>query len=133
MRITVTATAMVTTLWLLAACGASSHPATQPSSATHTLSYSQGAKICNDLNSWIPQALNQDMPRFNGALTADENLAVNDNSTLGNDLLTEDSDLQADNGLALIPGVIYNQEGVSNTTALSSDCSGYGVTLNWQT
>ena len=132
MRITVTATAIVATVCLLAACGGNSHPAAQPSSAAPTLSYSQGAKICNDLNGWIPPALNQDMPRFDAGLTADENLAVNDKSALGNDLLTEDNDLQADNSLALNPSVLYNQQGVSNTTALSSDCSGYGVILNWQ-
>jgi hypothetical protein len=114
MKITLATTAVLTSLWLLAACGGSSHPSAQASSAAHTLSYGQGAKICNDLM----QAQNQDMPRFNSTLTADENLAVNDKSALGNDLVTEDNDLQADNGLALIPGAIYNEEGVSNTNAL---------------
>lgn len=117
-------------VWLVAACGGNSHPAAQPNAAP-TLSYSQGLKICNDLNSWIPQADNQDQPRFNPTLEADETMAVNDKSALGNDLATEDNDLQSDNSLAMLQGTINNQQGVSNTDALSSDCTGYGVTLNW--
>jgi hypothetical protein len=131
MRIITAATAMVASVWLLAACGGSSHPVAQQGAAAPTLSYSQGAKICNDLSSWITPAENQDQPRFTPTLEADENLAVNDGSALGNDLSAEDSDLQQDNSLALMPGTLDNDEGVSNTNALSSDCAGYGVTLNW--
>ena len=123
--------ATVAAAWLLAACSGNLHPVARHSAAIPTLSYSQGAKICSDLQTWITQAQNQDQPRFNTTLEADETLAVNDRSTLGNDLSTEDSDLQQDNSLALGTDVISNQQGVSNTNALSSDCTGYGVTLNW--
>lgn len=131
MRIIRALAAMAAPVILLSACGGSSQPVTHHSAAAPSLTDSQGATICNDLNAWIPQADNQDQPRFSSTLEADETLATNDNSTLGNDLSTEDSDLQQDNSLALITGPIYNQEGVSNTTALSSDCAAYGVTLNW--
>ena len=97
----------------------------------HPRSPTARARRPNDLDTWIAPAENQDQPRFDPTLEADETLAVNDGSALGNDLSTEDSDLQQDNSLALMSGILDNDEGVSNTNALSSDCAGYGVTLNW--
>jgi hypothetical protein len=118
---------------LITACGGSTQPATHPSAPASPagLTAAQGAQICNDLNAWIPGAENQDQPRFNATLETDETEAVSDGSQLGNDLPTEDRDLQEDNSLAMMTGVINNESGTTNTAALSNDCSAYGVTLTW--
>ena len=50
---------------------------------------------------------------------------------LGQDLASEAADLEQVNSMALNTSVIDNSTGASNTTALSGDCGGYGVTLNW--
>jgi hypothetical protein len=77
------------------------------------------------------QVENEDMPRLNVSWTTPGPSVHFNNTQLGQDVDSEASDLQQYNSVALNPSVIDNQQGVSNTTALSNDCSGFGVTLNW--
>ena len=89
-----------------------------------TLSYSQGASICRDLNSWARTANNQDTPRFSAQLESDESAAAG--SQLGSDLASFDGDLQTENSAALEPGPPGDEQSVQ---FVESDCSAYGVTF----
>lgn len=89
-----------------------------------TLSYGQGEGICYDLNTWAQTANNQDTPRFNAQLEADENEAAG--SQLGEDLVDLDESLQAMNSAALDPGPPGDEQPVQE---IESDCSAYGVTF----
>ena len=84
--------------WLaagLAACGGSPNrphlAAASSSAAAPTLTQAQGAAICRDFAARLPGAFNQDQPRFNSQLRADESQAAG--TQLGNGLSTLDSDL----------------------------------------
>jgi hypothetical protein len=117
---------------LTACSSAPAKPAAPTNPTPATLTKAVGAEICTDLNSWIVQADNQDMPRLPASWTITSVNTVNLNSTqVGQDLDSEASDLEQDNSDALNPSVASNETGTSNTTALSSDCAAYGVTLNW--
>jgi hypothetical protein len=87
------------------------------------LTSSQGAAICNDLQAWLAQAVNQGAPRFSTQLTADENKALNSGpgagEQLGQDLQALDTGVQQNNSLGL---------GLYEPT-LTADCNGYGVSL----
>jgi hypothetical protein len=87
----------------------------------------QGAQVCQDIQAWIPQANSQDMPRVNATLSADEVIAQG--TSLGDDLVSLDQDLQSENSAALMPGPPGDPQDTQN---LSQDCQAYGVTLNWQ-
>ena len=89
-----------------------------------TLSYSQGASICRDLNSWARIANNQYTPRFSAQLESDESAAAG--SQLGSDLASFDGDLQTENSVALEPGPPGDEQSVQ---LVESDCSAYGVTF----
>jgi hypothetical protein len=105
-----------------------------PKPAVHhaqALTATQGATICNSLNGWISTAVNQDQPRLSFAEIVPAGADLQ-GTQLGSDIATEITDLQEDNSLALETGTFANSSGVANTTALSSDCATYGVTLNWQ-
>jgi len=127
--------ALMVLVLALAACGGSA-PASQPSaspssapSSSAALSNAQGKTICQDIAAWIPQANNEDMPRFTAQLEADESEAGN--TPLGQDMTTLDESLQTENSLAL-NSVNYEVTGEADPiTGLSQDCNGYGVTLNW--
>jgi hypothetical protein len=83
--------------------------------------------ICTDLSDWLPQAVNEDQPRFTAQLESDETEAGS--TSLGNDLTTLDTNLQEINGLALFPSPpgVYPPTGLG---ALQNDCSAYGVTVS---
>jgi hypothetical protein len=120
----------------LAACGGTTHstaqsaPSSAPaSSAVPGLSSAQGKSVCQDIATWIPQADNQDMPRFSTQLETDESEAGN--TPLGQDMTTLDDNLQSENGNALISNNYVVTGSPDPITGLSQDCNGYGVTLNW--
>ena len=130
--------ALIVLVLVLAACGSSApvtHPSSAPasaiasSSAAAGLTSAQGKSICQDIAAWIPQANNADEPRFSAQLESDESEAGN--APLGQDMATLDTDLQTENSLAL-NSANYEVTGEPDPiTALSQDCNGYGVTLNW--
>ncbi len=110
-------------------CGSSS-PSTsssaapnRPTSAPPSLTAAQGARICNDLQAWWKIAWNEDMPRFDVEMLADEQQAQG--TQLGDDLATLDSDLQAENTDALLPGPPGEP---GDMQILAKDCAAYGVT-----
>jgi hypothetical protein len=110
----------------LGACTTSSTVAAKAAHHAPAFSGTAGATACNDLNQWITTAINQDMPRLPAG---DWNVPAS--TPLGQDLASEAADLEQVNSMALNTSVINNSTGASNTTALSGDCAGYGVTLNW--
>ncbi len=79
-------TALIVLVLTLAACG-SAAPVAHPSSAAVSsaaassvaldLTSAQGKSICGDITAWIPQADNQDTPRFSAQLETDESEAAN--------------------------------------------------------
>jgi hypothetical protein len=89
-----------------------------------SLSYSQGASICNNLNAWARTANNQDTPRASSQLASDESAAAG--SQLGSDLASFDESLQAENSVALEPGPPGDPQPVQS---VESDCAAYGVTF----
>jgi hypothetical protein len=114
----------------VAACGGSTahSPAATTSAAPAGLTYSQGARICSDLNTWLAVAYNEDMPRFSAQMEADESQAEAANTALGSDLAILDSNLQSLNSVAFEP----SPPGYSPPTgisALQQDCSDYGVNV----
>jgi hypothetical protein len=114
---------------LLAGCGgsASTTSVSHHTSASHQPSISAGevTQICNDVNTWLQTAVNQGMPRFNAALSADESKA--NGTTLGLDLTNMDNDLQEINSLALTNGPPGQPMAIQ---AVAADCAPYGVTLS---
>ena len=75
-------TPAITATCMLAACGSAashSHHAAAavvaPATTAPAFTDAQAAQACNDLKAWVPGAYNQGMPRFNAALTADEQAA----------------------------------------------------------
>lgn len=109
----------------LAACGSStSQPTTPVRSKTPAFTASEGMSICNDVNSWLKTAENQDMPRFNATLESDESEAAR--TQLGSDLSSLDDDLQQMNSDALMPGPPGDPQPIQ---AVESDCKSYGVTI----
>jgi hypothetical protein len=119
----------------LAACGGAApiaHPSSAPASAaTSGLTSAQGTSTCNDIAAWIPQARNEDTPRFTSQLEADESQAQAAGAQLGQDMSTLDNSLQVENGNALL-SVNYQVTGQPDPiSGLSQDCQAYGVTLNW--
>jgi hypothetical protein len=126
MRSSLAALSIAATLGLVACGGTATHHRTQVSASSAALTVSQGASICNDLNSWLVQAWNQGAPRFSATMTADESNAGSSN--LGTDLQTLDSNLQSLNSAALMP----SPPGYSPPTglgALQQDCTAYGVAV----
>jgi hypothetical protein len=112
----------------IAACGSSSpstaaNPAAESSTAP-VFTSADGASICNDLNTWWQAANNEDMPRFDPTMEADEQEAQG--TQLGDDLSTLDSDLQSENTDALLPGAPGDP---GDMQILTQDCQAYGVTL----
>ena len=117
-----------TTAVLLAGCGSSSttlvaHHAS--ASSQPSISAGEVTQICNDVNTWLQAAVNQDMPRFNAVLSADESKA--NGTVLGTDLANMDNDLQEVNSLALINGPPGQAMAIQ---AVAADCAPYGVTLS---
>ena len=111
------------------ACGSSSssspaHPVAA-ASAPPALTSSQGASICNDLNAWWKVAYNEDMPRFDATMDADEQQAQG--TQLGDDLSTLDNDLQSENSAALDPGPPGDPQDMQ---IIEQDCTAYGVTVS---
>jgi hypothetical protein len=94
-------------------------PATQAG-----LSIVQGAKICDDLNTWVAGARGQSKPRFTVQMESDESKAGY--SVLGTDLLELDSNLDNLNSGAL-KNSPPNYYPVTGLAALTHDCAGYGV------
>ena len=118
---------------LLAGCGSAPvhhhHVAAAAASAAPaTLTQSQGASICNDLKAWLPGAFNQDQPRFNAKLDADETEAQG--TPLGTDLSNLDSNLQSMNGVAFEPSPPgYTAGPPTGLGPLQQDCAAYGVNI----
>jgi hypothetical protein len=96
-------------------------PATQAG-----LSISQGAKICDDLNTWVAGARDQGKPRFSAQMESDESKAGY--SVLGTDLMELDSNLDNLNSGAL-KNSRPNYYPVTGLGALTHDCAGYGVAV----
>jgi hypothetical protein len=90
------------------------------------ISFSQGAKICTDLNAWVAGAWQQSEPRFGTAMESDENVAGY--SDLGSDLMELDTNL-----VNLNSGALKNSRPdyypVTGLGALTHDCAGYGVSI----
>jgi len=112
----------------LAACGGST-PAYSGHVATPraTLTCSQGASICHDLDVWLVQAWNEDQPRFTANMESGETEAGD--TSLGTDLRTLDANLQTLNSNALMP----SPPGCSPATgvgALQQDCTAYGINVH---
>lgn len=111
----------------VAACGSS--PASAPAHAAATtapaLSGTQGANICNDLQTWWNVAWNEYTPRFDATMQADEQEAQG--TQLGADLSTLDNDLQTENGAAFDPGPPGDPQDMQ---ILEQDCGAYGVTVS---
>jgi hypothetical protein len=112
----------VTGLVVVPAAACSSNGGAAPQGPA-PLTSGQGAAICNDLQAWLAQAVNQGAPRFSPQLTADENKALNSGpgagQQLGLDLQTLDTGVQQNNALGL---GLYEPP-------LTADCNGYGVTI----
>jgi hypothetical protein len=104
---------------------ASSAPAA-PVSATTTPSFTltEGADVCNDLNTWLQTVWNQNMPRFDATMESDEEDAQG--TQLGTDLTSLDSDLQSENIIPLLAGPPGDP---SDIQLVAQDCAGYGVTI----
>lgn len=115
----------------LAGCGSGSPaPSTSTSTAassTAAFTAQDGTQACNDLNAWLPGAMNVTQPRFNDALTADENAAQG--TQLGDDLTTLDNNLQDLNGLALMPNPPGYAGPPTGLAGLQQDCADYGVSI----
>jgi hypothetical protein len=120
------AAALVTTAMVLAGCSGSAPTAKPKPSVSPTLSSAQGERICNDLTSWAAAAANDDQPRFDAQMTADENEAAG--TSLGNELSQLDSDLQTENSVALDPAP-PGSGSLTDLAPLQSDCAAYGVTF----
>lgn len=127
MRIFVLAFSLAVTLGLTA-CGSSAPtPSTQARTPPAALTDSQGASICNDLNAWLIQAMNEDQPRFTAKMESGQTEAGN--TSLGTDLQTLDINLHTLNGAALFP----SPPGYSPATGLGvlqQDCTAYGVNVH---
>jgi uncharacterized protein YceK len=122
MRRTVLALAAVTLSAILAGCGSSSsHPIPKP---YPSLTAAQAARICQDMNSWLVGAVNQNEPTFNATLTADEQKAHG--TALGHDLLNLDHGTRTENIAALLPGAPGSPTAFGE---LAKVCAGHGVTL----
>lgn len=124
----------VLAVFLMAGCGGKSavqhhHAATvAATTAPASLTRSQGASICDDLKAWLPGAFNQDQPRFNAKLQADE--AEAQGAPLGTDLSNLDSNLQSMNGLAFDPSPPgYTAGPPTGLGPLQQDCAAYGVNI----
>jgi hypothetical protein len=111
----------------VAACGSnsSSTPAHSAATTTPALTTAQGASICNDLQTWWNAVYNEDTPRFDGTMQADEQEAQR--TQLGNDLSTLDNDLQSENSAAFDPGPPGDPQDMQ---ILEQDCAAYGVTVS---
>ena len=90
------------------------------------LSTAHGAKICDDLNSWLTGAWREAKPRFTGQMEFDE--ADAGYTALGNDLMTLDWNLVNFNSGAL-KNSPPNYYPVTGLAALEHDCAGYRVSI----
>ncbi len=97
------AAAVLAVALALSACGGPAHATRHHAhhSMPSTITYSQGASICNDINAWLSPAMNENQPRFTIQMQSDETQA--DTTSLGLDLGTLDTNLQQLNGAALFP------------------------------
>ncbi len=130
-KLTITVLLPVAAL-VVSACGSSLPNTPSPAAssvtsapASSSLTSAQAARICNDLQAWWKIAFNEDTPRFNATIQADEHQA--NGTQLGSDLTTLDNDLQTENTDALLPGP-PGQPG--DMQVLAQDCQAYGVTLS---
>lgn len=121
------AAALVTVGLALTGCSTSTPTAQPKTSASPSLSSAQGERICNDLTSWAAAASNDDQPRFDAQMTADESEAAG--TSLGGDLSELDSDLQTENAVALEAAPPGSGD-LTDLAGLQSDCATYGVTFN---
>jgi hypothetical protein len=115
---------------LLPGCGSAPvhhHHAAVASAAPAALTQSQGASICTDLKAWLPGAFNQDQPRFNAQLEADETRTQG--TSLGTDLSNLDSNLQSLNGAAFFPSPPGYTGTPTGLGSLQQDCAAYGVNI----
>jgi hypothetical protein len=90
------------------------------------LSTAHGAKICDDLNSWLTGAWREAKPRFTGQMEFDE--ADAGYTALGNDLMTLDWNLVNFNSGAL-KNSPPNYYPVTGLAALEHDCASYRVSI----
>jgi hypothetical protein len=126
------AAAVIAAAVAIAACAASaSRPAATTDAkrakpATPALSTAKGAKICDDLNSWLTVAWHLPRPRFTAQMESDESAAGY--TALGSDLMTLDFNLVNFNAGAL-RNTPPNHYPVTGLAALEHDCTGYGVSV----
>jgi hypothetical protein len=112
--------------FILTACGGSaSSPSVADSGAPATLTASESASICNDVNAWLKAASNEDMPRLNATLLADESRAAG--TQLGDDLASFGNDLSQMNSAAFDYGPPGDPQPVQ---AVVADCADHGVTIS---
>jgi len=113
----------------LAACGGSAltHSAQTTMTPLAALTDSQGASICNDLNTWLIQAMNEGQPRFTAKMESDQTEAGNTN--LGADLETpqlKSSEPERRRSLSIAAGLLS----ATGLGALQQDCTAYGVNVH---
>jgi hypothetical protein len=106
----------------VAAPAAKRHVAAKPAA----LSVRQGAKICDDLNSWVAGASHLSKPQFSSQMGSDMSEAGY--SDLGSDLMGLDTNLVNLNAGALKTSP-PNYYPVTGLGALTDDCASYGVII----
>lgn len=125
-RIALNIVAAALAVGCLAGCGRdAAHAASRHShSAPAALSDAQGTAICSEVNTWLKAAYNEDTPRFNAALNADE--AEAGTTALGDALGNFGADLQDINSDALMNGPPGDPQAIQ---AVAAACNAYDVII----